>query len=447
MSPSCAPASKIDNAWACPTRPVDDVTADLHTAARAGDMAARVQLGADCLNRARFDEAAEWFRLAAAQGSAEAMNALGTLHLNGLGTAQSPREALALFIRAAEQGLREAHYNLSNLLYNGLGTAADERLAQKHLLQAAAAGHRPALRNLGFLYHLCGESGDWSRWSTHCLRLAAEAGDPPAKYALALRLWHGHGTDVDREQARRWLSAAAQDGMWAARTRLAGLERESPEVPKLAGRAQPCEGSLPAFDLSQHPAAAPLHTWQFLSEHEAVLDGYLCDHFINLAGPRLAPSSVVDPKTGGTLQSTLRTSHSMHFTPSMYDAVVAQLVRRIAAVAALPAAHAEPLGVLRYGPGQEYRPHYDYYTDDRHQAQRVTTVFVYLNQVEEGGGTDFPRLGVKIESGRGKAVRFLNCDAEGKPNPETLHAGLPVVRGEKWLATLWFWDRPFHWFG
>ena len=65
----------------------------------------------------------------------------------------------------------------------------------------------------------------------------------------------------------------------------------------------------------------------------------------------------------------------------------------------------------------------------------------------EGGGTDFPRLGVKVEPERGKAVKFLNCDAAGKPNPETLHAGLPVIRGEKWLATLWFWDRPFLWFG
>lgn len=43
-------------------------------------------------------------------------------------------------------------------------------------------------------------------------------------------------------------------------------------------------------------------------------------------------------------------------------------------------------------------------------------------------------------------MKFLNCDAQGKPNPETLHAGLPVIRGEKWLATLWFWDRPFLWF-
>ncbi|HEY1774448.1 MAG TPA: 2OG-Fe(II) oxygenase [Gammaproteobacteria bacterium] len=420
--------------------------AGLRAAAEAGDAGARVRLGTDCLVKARFDEAAEWFHLAAAQGSAEAMNSLATLHLNGLGTEQSPRQACTLFTQAAEQGLREAHYNLSSLLYNGLGTSRDETLAQQHLLQAASAGHRPALRALGFLYHLCGSVDDLPLWSSHCFRLAAEAGDPASKHALALRLWHGHGVDADREQARHWLSAAAQDGMWAARVRLAGLQRETSPAPKASTAASRCDGPLPGFSLPAPQPPAARHTWQFLSEHEDALDGYLCDQFINVAAPRLMPSSVVDPKTGGTLQSELRTSHSMHFMPSMYDAVTAQLVRHIAAIAALPPAHAEPLGVLRYGPGQEYRPHYDYYTDDRHQAQRLTTVFVYLDEVEEGGGTDFPRLGVRVDPGRGKAVKFLNCDAAGKPNPETLHAGLPVIRGEKWLATLWFWDRPFHWF-
>jgi prolyl 4-hydroxylase len=391
--------------------------AELRAAAEAGDAVARVRLGADCLGQARFGEAADWFRLAAAQGSAEAMNSLATLQLNGLGIEQSPRQAFALFTQAAETGLREAHYNLSSLLYNGLGTAPDEMLAQQHLLRAAGAGHRPALRALGFMYHLCGAAEDFAWWSTHCFRRAAEAGDAPSKYALALRLWHGHGANPDRGEARRWLSVAAQEGMWMARTRLPEWQQEGSATTKAATAAPACDGPLPGYALPAPSPAPALQGGQFLSEHADALDGYLCDHFINMAAPRLMPSSVVDPKTGGTLQSELRTSHSMHFVPSMYDAVVAQLVKRIAAIAGLPPAHAEPLGVLRYGPGQEYRPHYDYYTDDRHQAQRVATVFVYLNHVEEGGGTDFPRLGVKVDPARGKAVKFLNCDAEAKPNP------------------------------
>lgn len=418
--------------------------ANLQAAARAGDLQARLHLGADCFRRSKFDEAAQWFQLAAEQGSADAQNSLGTLYLNGIGIESSPSQAFGWFSRAAESGLREAHYNLGNLFYNGLGTARDEIQARKHLLTAAGAGHRPALRAMGYLYHLCG-GGQWAAWATHCFRQAAEAGDALSKYALALRLWHGHGAAIDKVQAKHWLSAATQDGVWLARQRFAELLADQGS-PAVGAPIPACDGPLP--ECNPPPAAVPAaaHVWQFLSEHDGAMDGYLCDHFINAAAPRLMPSGVVDPKTGATLQSELRTSHSMHFVPSMYDAMVAEFVKHIAAIAELPPAHAEPLGVLRYGPGQEYRPHYDYYTDDRHEGQRTTTVFVYLNDVEEGGGTEFPRLGVRVEPKRGKAVKFFNCDAAGQPDPQTLHAGLPVIRGEKWLATLWFWDRPFIWF-
>jgi prolyl 4-hydroxylase len=100
----------------------------------------------------------------------------------------------------------------------------------------------------------------------------------------------------------------------------------------------------------------------------------------------------------------------------------------------------------RYQVGQEYKQHRDYFTDSKHTAQRLVTVFAYLNDVEAGGNTAFPILGVSVRPERGKAVRFTNTHPDGKPDPDTLHAGLPVIRGEKWLATLWFWDRPFDWF-
>lgn len=417
----------------------------LSVAARAGNLDAQLRLGADCFGRAKFDEAAEWFRLAAEQGSAEAQNSLGTLHLNGIGVEPSSQRAFTLFSQAAHAGLREAHYNLSNLLYNSLGATLDEPRARQHLLHAAAAGHRPALRALGYLYHLCGP-GNWAWWSTRCFRQAAEAGDALSKYTLGMRLWHGHGAVADRREARTWLSAAAQEGVWLARRRLDELGQDAGSAPVASTAVPACDGSFPICTPEDPQPSSAAHTWRFLSDHDGALDDYLCDHFINSAAPRLLPSGVVDPKTGATLQSELRTSHSMHFAPSMYDAVVAELIKRIAAIAGLPASHAEPLGVLRYGPGQEYRPHYDYYTDDLHKAQRTVTVFVYLNDVTEGGGTDFPRLQVKVDPARGKAVKFLNCGPDGKPDPDTLHAGLPVIRGEKWLATLWFWDRPFLWF-
>lgn len=402
------------------------------------------QQAVEHFTRGRHAEAAAILAEAAEQSDAEARNLLGVMYLNGLGVSQDPRQAAALFIPAAEQGLKEARYNLCNLLYNGLGIARDEARAQEELLAAARAGHRPALRALGFLYHLAGSEPHWQRLSTRCFRLAAEAGDPSAKYALGVRLAQGHGVPVDTVAAQKWLAAAAQDRVYLAEARLAVLRAVAPVVS--AAVLQEPDAQLEPFTITQPPLPQPSRAAAFMSEYPGALDPYLCDYLINTATPQLAPSGVVDPNTGSALRSELRTSYSMHFQPNMYDAPVAMALRQIALIAGEPPEHAEPLGVLRYGPGQEYRPHYDYYNDDQHEAQRTTTVFVYLNHVSEGGGTEFPRLGVVVGPERGKAVKFLNCDAEGKPNPETLHAGLPVIRGEKWLATLWFWDRPFHWF-
>ena len=143
----------------------------------------------------------------------------------------------------------------------------------------------------------------------------------------------------------------------------------------------------------------------------------------------------------------------MNFQLSMYDMVVGFTCRLLASLVGMQAVQAEPISVLRYLPGEEYKPHYDHFAVDEQgipkvqdtNGQRLVTVFAYLNEVAEGGETDFPRLSVRVRSSKGKAVAFLNCDAAGKPNPDTLHAGLPVIRGEKWLATLWFRERPFNW--
>ena len=404
---------------------------------------ARFMQAASLFSQGRAADAAPLLEQGVAAGDGDAMNLLGVMCVNGIGVEQLPMRAAELFSAAADLGLKEAHYNLSNLLYNGLGLRCDEGRAQIHLLEAARAGHKPALRSLAFLYHFMGDTGTWSGLSTLCFRRAAEAGDALSKYCLGLRLLRGLGTAADPAGARSWLEAAAQDRVWLAPARLAEIPQSASRKPAAVPQAP---DEWPSCDLPGVASAPPAHAKEFMSEHLSVMDELLCDHFMNVAGPRLAPSGVVDPVTGGALRSEKRTSYSMYYQASMYDAIAARGLKQIAAVAGLPPQHAEPLGILRYGPGQEYRPHHDYYTDSQHEAQRIATVFVYLNEVEEGGGTEFPRLGVTVHPARGKAVKFLNCDAAGRPNPETLHAGLPVIRGEKWLATLWFWDRPFHWF-
>lgn len=392
----------------------------------------------------RYAEASAILVQAVAGGDAEAQNLLGVMHLNGMGVGQDSRRAAELFAAAAEAGLKEGHYNLSNLLYNGLGAGRDAVRAQGQLLASARLGHRAALRSLGYLYHLAGPEESWQRLATLCFRLAAEAGDPLAQYNLGLRLVQGHGAGRDTAAALRWFSAAAQARVYLAAARLTETQRLTPVTARPLAEDGGVDDLVP-FPQESVTAVPASRSVVFMSEHPQALDPYLCDHLINAATPQLAPSGVVHPETGLSMRSDVRTSYSMYFQPNMYDAVVAETLRRLAAIGGLPAENAEPIGVLRYGVGQEYRPHFDFYDDPQHKAQRVSTVFIYLNDVEQGGGTEFPRLGVTVQPERAKAVKFLNCDAAGKPNPETLHAGLPVVRGEKWLATLWFWDRPYQW--
>ncbi len=133
------------------------------------------------------------------------------------------------------------------------------------------------------------------------------------------------------------------------------------------------------------------------------------------------------------------------------DPQVRDIGERVASVVGIPLAHAESLQVLRYATAEEYRPHYDAYdlTSPRGQrccrrgGQRMVTALLYLSDVEEGGGTAFPKLGVEVSPRRGRLVIFNNTrPGDLTAHPGSLHAGLPVLRGEKWAANLWFHARP-----
>jgi hypothetical protein len=71
---------------------------------------------------------------------------------------------------------------------------------------------------------------------------------------------------------------------------------------------------------------------------------------------------------------------------------------------------------------------------------------VYLNDVQEGGETVFPDRDVTVRPKRGRAVMFRNLLADGSPDVHSLHAGMPVLAGEKWLATSWIRTRPLRQF-
>jgi prolyl 4-hydroxylase len=167
-----------------------------------------------------------------------------------------------------------------------------------------------------------------------------------------------------------------------------------------------------------------------------------CDGLIELARERLARSETVQVETGGSEVNEARTSEGMFFGRGE-NALCRTLETRMAALMRWPLLNGEGLQVLRYGPGAEYKPHYDYF-DPKHSGtpkilqrggQRVASLVCYLNTPVAGGSTVFPDVGFDVAAVKGNAV-FFSYD-RAHPSSRSLHGGAPVVEGEKWVATKW----------
>jgi prolyl 4-hydroxylase len=175
-----------------------------------------------------------------------------------------------------------------------------------------------------------------------------------------------------------------------------------------------------------------------------------CEALIALARPRLAPSTTVDPQSGRDRVGEQRSSLGMFFRPQE-NAFIARLDRRVSELMNLPLENGEGLQVLYYPAGAQSMPHFDFLvpSNPANQAslarsgQRVSTLVSYLNEVEEGGETVFPELGWSVSPQRGSAVYFEYCNSLGQADHASLHAGAPVLRGEKWVATKWMRQRRF----
>jgi prolyl 4-hydroxylase len=181
-----------------------------------------------------------------------------------------------------------------------------------------------------------------------------------------------------------------------------------------------------------------------------VLSGDECDRLIELSRERLRPSTVVDPTTGLHTTAEHRNSFGMFFRPGEIP-LVAALDRRLSQLMNAPVDNGEGLQILRYGPGTQSTPHFDFLIPSNEanrqslarSGQRVSSLVVYLNDVAAGGETIFPEIGLSVTPKKGNAVYFEYCNSLGQVDPLSLHAGAPVVTGEKWAATKWMRQRRF----
>ena len=132
------------------------------------------------------------------------------------------------------------------------------------------------------------------------------------------------------------------------------------------------------------------------------------------------------------------------------DAVVRLVDEKIAELLGLPLEAGEAMQGQRYAPGQEFKAHtdtfepggYDFFVHTAKSGQRTWTAMIYLNQPEDGGATRFKTIGKTIQPETGKLLAWNNLLPDGRPNPATLHQGMKVRRGTKYIVTKWYRERP-----
>jgi len=290
--------------------------------------------------------------------------------------------------------------------------------------RAAAANHPDALFRMA-IWRLVGEplARDLAV-ARSLLARAGAAGRTDATLMLAALTANGSGAPADWRAALHLLRGIANTDA-AAQRQLALLDAMT-----LDESGAPCGLSEPEI-LSSSPLVARYAG--FLSNAE-------CEHIARASVDLLAPSVVIDPRSGQPVPNPIRTSYGMVIGPTREDLVIRAINHRIAMLSGTLTDQGEALSVLRYGPGQQYRLHLD--TIAGAANQRIKTVLLYLNQGFTGGETAFPDLNLTITPRIGDAILFDNADDAGTPYPRSRHAGLPVTRGYKWLATRWIRARP-----
>jgi prolyl 4-hydroxylase len=254
---------------------------------------------------------------------------------------------------------------------------------------------------------------------------AAALGDPEAALLHGSFLAAGVGGHED------WHSAVT------AITSLRNKHPRSEEQLRLIGKMKLDEYGFPATSSSYRVLAeAPM-----IAVFDCFATAAECAYLRDRLSPALQPSVVIDPATGRLIPHPIRSSDGAAFGVFDEDLVVNAINRRIATASKTLASQGEPLQMLRYRPGGEYRAHLD--ALPRGDNQRILTFILYLSDRYTGGETNFPRRDLSFRGRTGDAILFGNVTAEGRPDPLALHAGLPVTRGEKLIVTRWIREDAF----
>lgn len=173
----------------------------------------------------------------------------------------------------------------------------------------------------------------------------------------------------------------------------------------------------------------------------------ICAELIARIEANRRPSTVADPNG----DDYFRTSETCDFSAD--DPFVIEMEERLTAISGIDPVFGEPLQGQRYDIGQEFKAHCDWFNPDGQDyrkycsiaGQRTWTFMVYLNDVEAGGATRFKAIGKSFQPEAGKLVCWNNRRPDLRPNPNTIHHGMKVRKGLKYVVTKWYREKPWGW--
>ncbi|MEE4153759.1 MAG: 2OG-Fe(II) oxygenase [Erythrobacter sp.] len=173
----------------------------------------------------------------------------------------------------------------------------------------------------------------------------------------------------------------------------------------------------------------------------------MCEALVALIEKDRRPSTLADPDG----DAYFRTSETCDL--DRHEPVVMELEEMLHALNGIDPALGEPVQGQRYDVGQEFKAHTDYFTEGTADfekycsvaGQRTWTFMIYLNEVEAGGATRFKVVGKTFQPEIGKLLCWNNRRPDGGLNPNTLHHGMKVRKGLKYVITKWYREKPWGW--
>ncbi|HEV7689928.1 MAG TPA: 2OG-Fe(II) oxygenase [Hyphomonadaceae bacterium] len=277
---------------------------------------------------------------------------------------------------------------------------------------------------------------------------AALKGSGRAANRLAVVAAMGVGRPADWREALDWLAEAAKLGDVPAQQQIALLSEHVPSDPKVANW-KGLRGSIDIDRLLKPPAARRVSASPTIVLIDQLVPPVVCGWFIAQAQRRLQQAVVGDPVTRRWLPDPNRTGMSAGF--GLLDTELAMVLaqERLVRATGMVLHQLEAPQVLSYEVGQQYKQHADYFNPEYPAfaemlsilGQRVATCLTWLNDDFAGGETDFPKARFRHKGRTGDAMVFMNVTQDQKPDPMSVHAGLPVSQGRKWLLSQWVRDR------